>query len=92
MVWVDAYSAEFLANQWHARAWVIDDRFDGWYTIFMGIVSIGKETGMSNFDFWNFNANLIITTSIFLIAVSLVYIAFKLFNRDSSRKSSARKA
>lgn len=46
---------------------------------------------MSTFDFWNFNANAIIATSLFLIAASLVYIAIKLFERDSQSKSSARK-
>lgn len=33
---------------------------------------------MKAFDFWTFNNNLIVTTSLVLIAISMVYIAFKL--------------
>lgn len=33
---------------------------------------------MKEFDFWNFNTNIIIAFSLTVIAISMVYIAFKL--------------
>lgn len=40
---------------------------------------------MTNLDFWTINANAIISFSLALIAISMVYIAFKLFKRDSPK-------
>lgn len=40
---------------------------------------------MNNFDFFTFNVNLIIATSLTLIAASLVYIAFKLSEKKKTR-------
>ncbi|MFH1896433.1 MAG: hypothetical protein ABH814_03110 [bacterium] len=45
---------------------------------------------MNNFDFWKFNANLIISASVLLIAASLVYIAFKLSEKNPSKTSKVR--
>lgn len=42
---------------------------------------------MNHFDFFTFNNNLIVTTSLLLIAISLVYIAFKLSEKHKTKHS-----
>ncbi|MEK7570715.1 MAG: hypothetical protein AAB553_00440 [Patescibacteria group bacterium] len=42
---------------------------------------------MNDFNFFNFNVNLIIANSLLLIAASLVYITFKLFEKKKSKSS-----